>query len=125
MISRLKTHGLPEPEFIQNQEFKVLITRPVFQDTPQDNTHVTPHVTPHVTESVKELILALTGEISREELQEKLNLKDREYFRKAYLNVAIEDGLVEMTIPDKPRSIHQKYHLTEKGKKQRSRNKEW
>ena len=45
--------------------------------------------------------------MSREELQEKLNLKDREYFRKAYLNVAITEGLIEMTIPDKPKSIHQ------------------
>ena len=55
--------------------------------------------------------------MSREELQEKLNLKNREYFRKAYLNVAIDDGLIEMTIPDKPKSIHQKYRLTEKGEK--------
>ena len=55
--------------------------------------------------------------MSREELQEKLNFKNREYFRKAYLNVAIEDGLIERTIPDKPRSINQKYSLTEKGKK--------
>ena len=120
MISRLKAHGLPEPEFIQNQEFKAVITRPVFQDTPQDNTHVTPHVTPHVTDSIKDLILILSNEMSREELQEKLNLKDREYFRKAYINVAIEDGLIERTIPDKPKSVNQKYRLTEKGKKQRS-----
>ena len=55
--------------------------------------------------------------MSREELQEKLNFKNREYFRKAYLNVSIEDGLIERTIPDKPRSINQKYRLTEKGKK--------
>ena len=121
MISRLKAHGLPEPEFIQNQEFKAVITRPVFQDTPQDTMHVTTHgdthVTTHVAESVKELILALLGEMSREKLQEKLNFKNREYFRKAYINVAIEEGLIERTIPDKPKSIHQKYRLTEKGKK--------
>jgi ATP-dependent DNA helicase RecG len=76
-----------------------------------------PACTPHVAESIKDLILILSNEMSREELQEKLNLKDREYFRKAYLNVAITEGLIEMTIPDKPKSIHQKYRLTEKGKK--------
>ena len=55
MIERLKGHGLSEPEFIQNQEFKVVIIRPVFQDTPQDNTHVTTHVTTRSEEHTSEL----------------------------------------------------------------------
>lgn len=125
MISRLKNHGLPEPEFIQEQEFKLIITRPdliaTTHDTTHDTTHVTTHVppqdTPRVTDTIKNLILVLFDEMSREELQEKLNFKNREHFRKAYLNVAIDDGLIEMTIPDKPKSIYQKYRLTEKGKK--------
>jgi ATP-dependent DNA helicase RecG len=48
-------------------------------------------------------------------LQEKLNLIDREYFRKNYLQFAINEGLIELTIPDKPTSRNQRYHLTEKG----------
>jgi len=44
-----------------------------------------------------------------------LNLKHEDHFREAYLRPAIKAGLVEMTIPDKPRSSRQKYRLTQKG----------
>lgn len=53
--------------------------------------------------------------MSRDELQETLQLKNREYFRTAYINEALNGGWVEMTIPDKPTSGNQKYRLTEKG----------
>ena len=52
----------------------------------------------------------------RHYIQEKVGLKDREHFRKTYLLPAINAGLIEMTIPDKPKSRLQKYRLTEKGK---------
>jgi len=42
-------------------------------------------------------------------------LKNDEHFRKAYLLPALDAGLVEMTLPDKPRSSKQKYRLTAKG----------
>jgi hypothetical protein len=54
--------------------------------------------------------------MTRQQLKEALGLKDDEHFRKAYLLPALEAGLVEMTIPDKPRSSKQKYRLTEKGR---------
>ena len=44
-----------------------------------------------------------------------LDLKHREYFRDNYLLPAIEEGYLELTIPDKPSSPNQKYRLTEKG----------
>lgn len=37
-------------------------------------------------------------------LMEKLGLKSRETFRKNYMNPALELGIVQMTIPDKPNS---------------------
>lgn len=42
-------------------------------------------------------------------LMEKLGLKSRETFRKHYLNPAMEQHLVEMTIPQKPTSRNQRY----------------
>jgi ATP-dependent DNA helicase RecG len=47
----------------------------------------------------------------------KLNLSHRPTFRKNYLHPALEAGLIEMTLPDSPRSPTQKYFLTEKGKR--------
>mgnify|MGYP000067498368 CR=1 FL=1 len=38
------------------------------------------------------------------------------YFRVNYLNPAIEQGFVALTIPDKPTSSKQQYYLTDKGK---------
>ena len=40
---------------------------------------------------------------------------DRTKFRNQVLNPLIEAGLLEMTVPDKPRSSKQKYRVTEKG----------
>jgi ATP-dependent DNA helicase RecG len=72
-------------------------------------------VTMEVAMEVKRLLNAMTDEHSRRELQEMLRLKNADHFRKAYVLPAVDAGLVEMTIPEKPKSRLQKYRLTEKG----------
>jgi hypothetical protein len=57
----------------------------------------------------------LEGEMSREALQSALQLLDRKSFRELYLNPALADALIEMTLPDKPNSRLQKYRMTAQG----------
>jgi len=71
------------------------------------------------TEQVTPQVLALLdhaiGEMSRQSLSAALGLKDRKHFVDAYLQPALDAGLVAMTVPDKPRSSKQRYRLTERG----------
>jgi len=75
-----------------------------------------PQVSPQVTPQVGELLAAIEGEMGREALQSALGLSDRKSFRERYLKPALDDGLIEMTLPDKPSSRLQKYRLTDKGR---------
>jgi len=76
----------------------------------------TPQVTPHVTPQVKRLLEAIDGEMSRRELQQALDLKERKSFTQRYLKPALDSGLIEMTIPEKPSSRLQKYRLALRGR---------
>jgi Fic family protein len=69
----------------------------------------TPQVAPQVTPQVDALLAVIKGEMSREALQTALGLSDRKSFREVYLKPALNCGLIEMTIPDKPNSRLQKY----------------
>jgi ATP-dependent DNA helicase RecG len=55
-------------------------------------------------------------------MQNALELKHEDHFRKAYLLPALEANLIEMTIPDKPKSSKQRYRLTSLGKTIRARS---
>ena len=59
----------------------------------------------------------LVGELSRQEIMDRLGLKNEEHFRKVYLAPALEAGLVERTIPGKPRSSKQRYRPTDRGRR--------
>ena len=58
-------------------------------------------------------------ELSLKELLVLLSLKDRENFKKSYLEPAIQSGFVRCLYPDSPRHPRQKYLLTEKGQASR------
>lgn len=77
---------------------------------------VSPQVTPQVSPQVEALLQCMIGEMSREQIQQKLDLKDRKSFKNRYLRPALQAGLIEMTIPDKPNSRLQQYRLTAQGK---------
>ena len=47
--------------------------------------------------------------LSANEIMERLGIKSKETLRNSYLNPAIENGLIRMTLPDKPKSKNQRY----------------
>ncbi len=73
-------------------------------------------VTPEVTPEVRRMLAVITGEMTRGEIQERLGLKDEKHFRENYQQAGVKLGLIEMTIPDKPRSSKQRYRITKKGR---------
>jgi len=62
------------------------------------------------------LSAASTSEKTREKLQSAAGVKDREHFRKQHLRPLLDFGLLEATIPDKPRSPKQRYRITRAGR---------
>ncbi|MCH8539360.1 MAG: putative DNA binding domain-containing protein [Opitutales bacterium] len=87
--------------------------------TGEDAGEVTGEDAPQVTTQVTTQVVLKALEdrpLSRAELQKATGLKNREHFRKEYLQPLLRDTLIEPTIPGKPNSRLQKYRLTEKGK---------
>ncbi len=62
------------------------------------------------------LAALLAGEMSAGKLREILGIKHRPTFRANYLHPAIQAGLIERTLPDKPNSRLQKYRITAAGR---------
>ena len=112
-----RDYGVAEP-MIEVSENWVTTTfkRPDKEGTGEETPQVTPHDSPQVTPQVMRLLVVCDPELLREELQERIGLADRKHFRTHYLRPAINAGLIEMTIPNKPTSSKQKYRVTEKGR---------
>ena len=109
-----RAQGCPEPEFEANG-FVTVTFRPNPAVRAEAEEHPAVRVTTEVTGEVR-LLQVIAGEMTRQHLQEALGLKHEDHFRKAYLSPALQAGLIEMTIPDKPRSSNQRYRLTPAGR---------
>lgn len=104
ILQDCKEQGLPEPKWTSEEKVGVTLT------------FFAPEVTPEVTTEVKRMLGILEGDMPRHDLQNLLGLKDDDHFREAYLQPALKEGLIEMTLPGKPRSSKQRYRLTRKGR---------
>jgi len=92
------------PEFIEQGIFKMIIKL---------NQISTPQATPQATpqdERIKKIMEFCKNPKTREEIQNYIDIKDREYFRKEILNPLIKQKLLFMTDPNKPKSPNQKYY---------------
>ena len=112
MVQQCREAGLPDPFWKSDPKLGVTVTIPAPEVTPE----ATPEATPEVAPEVQKLLQCLDGEMLRRDLQSAMKLKDDEHFRKAYLIPALDAGLIEMTVPDKPKSSKQRYRLTALGK---------
>ena len=124
VLKAMAANGSPPPVFETDDDRAAYVIRlpvhPLAQVTATDaqevTTEVTPEVAPEVTPEVGRLVAALQGEMSRQDLQDALDLRDAKHFREAYLQPSLASGLVAMTQPDAPRSSKQRYRLTGTGR---------
>lgn len=98
VINAMKEYGLPEPVFIsEGGIFKVILYNEVAEQIA-------------TSDEMSEILDFCSKPRSREDLQ---GLFDGHmtiaYVMKKYIHPMIEKGLLKMTIPDKPKSKHQKY----------------
>jgi predicted HTH transcriptional regulator len=68
-------------------------------DSTQDSTH----------DKIEKVLEFCSVPRTRDEMQQFIGIATREYFRKAILKPLLDSGRLEMTLPDKPKSRHQKY----------------
>ena len=119
MRNEMRAQGCPEPEFNANGFFAVTLRpNPVVRDVGGTDRTVTKRHTdadPRAA-AVHRLLQVVSGEMTGRDLRRALRLKNDDHFRKAYLIPALQSGLLELTVPDKPRSKNQRYRLSRTGR---------
>ena len=109
-MSTDRTDSAPFIEFILQMILDAILSS---THTVQDNDHATAQACVQVSDQVKRLVSAMKLEdYTLAELMQLVGLTHRATFQKNYLNPAIEVGLIERTIPDKPKSPKQRYRLS-------------
>ena len=120
ILRAMAANGSPPPRFETDEDRRTYLIRlpahPLAQATDALSADATDQVTGEVTGEVERLLRAMSGEMARQQLQDALALKHEDHFRAAYLTPALGAGLIEMTLPDKPRSSKQRYRLTARGR---------
>jgi ATP-dependent DNA helicase RecG len=115
----MAANGSPAPLFEPDDDRLSFVIRlpchPLVVGEMTPTEQVTAQVTEQVTREVQRLLGALVGEMSRQQLLDALGMTHREHFRSAFLKPALDAGVVEMTLPDKPNSRHQRYRRTALG----------
>ena len=72
--------------------------------------------TGQVAQEIQMVVKVVDGEMKRSDIQGLIDINHRDYFMDHFLKPALNEGFLEMTIPEKPKSSKQRYKLTEKGK---------
>ena len=97
----MKEYGLREPVFTDE--------RGTFTVTLYNSIQNSQETFPASTEAENDLLSFLSIPRSRREIAEHLKIATVPYVMTAYVNPMIEKGLIQMTIPEKPRSHKQRF----------------
>ena len=118
ILRELKKNGSPEPEFDMDEDRTYLNTIIHIRDgfntdaKEKENEEFLEHSSGVANMSIKEyarLMEYLKEPRTRQELQTFCNYGSRDYFRTKVLNPLVEEGIIDLTIPEKPHSPKQKY----------------
>ena len=102
-------HTGAAPTFIEGDVFRTII--PLSQQASgQVGGQVSDQVILKENDRTDEVLRFCKIPRSRNEIQCFLNMKSRSYVREKILNPLIKGRLLKLTIPDKPRSLNQKYY---------------
>lgn len=75
---------------------------------------------PRYVQDVSKLLITIknapTSEAGFNDLNDTIGINSRRKYLRNVITPAIEAGLIERTIPDKPTSRNQRYRLTDKGR---------
>lgn len=121
ILRELKKNESPLPIFNTDIERSFLVVElPIHtsfkQEILQETLQETLQEISDISGKISKLIKICNDNMTRKELMSALKLSDRVNFVNKYLNPAIEQGFIEMTIPDNPKNRNQRYKLTQKGK---------
>lgn len=127
MVDACRSQGIPEPKYEEFGGFVKIIFRKriavpgLSQDTSKDTSRVLSRdqVGTKLGLSWDQVVRLLSGmqeAVSAAEIRQLMGMTNASKFKKHYLDVLLDMGVVEMTQPDSPKSPTQKYYLTDVGK---------
>jgi ATP-dependent DNA helicase RecG len=121
-----KKYGGADPQLIEGDVFRMIISVPEFStkqeetvDPAQIRVHDGAHDGVHdtrLTETMKKILVLLVEPKSTPQLLPELGYPRRTRNYEAAIKNLLDFELIEMTLPDTPRSKNQRYRQTEKGK---------
>ena len=130
IVNLCKEKGLKEPEYHQEEDFRVVIWRRNPEKGLSEGLSEGPseglskglsrdQVSTKLNqkwEKIEPMIRLLENTSSAADLRSVMGMNNATKFKNNYLNPLIELGVVEMTQPESPNSPTQRYRLTEAGK---------
>lgn len=103
VLRAMKENGSPPQEFRSDEGHSLFVTvlpiHPVAKPAPGDLRGDLAGPTGQVTGQVARLLQHLDGEVTRQDVQDAVGVASRAHFRTAYLDPALEAGLIEMAEP--------------------------